>query len=565
MTLMSSLQMAANTLRVDQIALQVIGQNLANANTPGYIREEIQLAPAATQRYGGLLLGMGVEVTGIVQKIDLFLEDRLRGATSERASAEAQSDAFTELENLLNGLSDTDLATSMNEFFASISDILNQPESTSVRNLAILQGETLAGDIKRTAQRAIEARDDFNERIAAMGDRVNRLTEQIRILNIQIAETEGGDVSSSDAVGLRDQRLNALHDLASLINIRVEEQTSGGVTVYCGGEFLVADGVQRPVEVVYESRDGMAAASVHLAETDSPLNLSGGELYGLLKARDEIASGFINDLDEFARTFMHEFNKIFSSGQGLSGYQEVTSEFAVDDVNLPLNQAGLPFTPTNGSFQIVRQNTETGVTTTTTIQVDLNGIGSETTLASLMEQLNAIPGLSATTTNGTHLKIKATSPDEEFSFANDTSGLLASLGVNTFFSGSSSLDIGVNRMLKGDPGKFAASTGGVGADTENAIALAAFLDRPLGSARGATIAMLYDGIVADVTQGTTIAKAVTEGTRVFEETLLAQKASTSGVSIDEEAITLMMYQYSYQASARYITTIREIMDVLLQM
>lgn len=566
MSLMGALRMAGNTLRIDQIGVEVAGQNIANANTPGYIREETLLTPAPMQRVGGLLMGMGAEVKGIVQKIDNFLEDRLRGSVSERANAEAQTDAYSQLEELVNGLSETDLASSMNEFFASISDVLNQPESVSVRNLAVLQGGSLTTDIRRMANRAIELRNDVNDRVEDMGERINRLTEEISRLNVRIAESEGGDTSASDAVGLRDQRLNALTDLASLISIRVEEQRSGGVTVYCGGDFLVYEGTQRPVTVTHESVDGMASASVHLKETDSPLELTGGELLGLTKARDEILGGFINDLNDFSRTFAFEFNKIFSGGQGLTGYQETTSEFAVSDETAPLNSslADLEYTPNNGSFQIVMRNKKTGVTKTTDINVNLSGLGEQTTLTSLMADLNKIPGLVATSVNAGHLALKASSGDEEFSFANDTSGVLAALGINTFFSGSSTLDLGVSETLKEDPGKFAASRGGIGADTNNAITMANFLDEPLASRSGNSISVLYDQLTADVTQGAAIAKASFEGASVFEETLTAQKAATSGVNLDEEAINLMSFQKSFQASSRYIKTIQEMLDLLMQ-
>jgi flagellar hook-associated protein 1 FlgK len=564
MSLMGALRMASNTLRIDQIGVEVAGQNIANANTPGYIREEVLLTPAPMQRIGGLLMGMGAEVKGIVQKIDNFLEDRLRGAVSERANGQAQTETYQQLEQLVNGLSETDLASSMNEFFASISDVLNQQESVSVRNLAVLQGETLTSDIQRMANRAIELRNGVNERVEDMGERVNRLTEEIARLNVRIAESEGGNTSSSDAVGLRDQRLNALTDLASLISIRVEEQESGGVVVYCGGDFLVYEGTQRPVKVTHESVDGLASASVHLEETDSPLELNGGELLGLTKARDEILGGFINNLDEFARTFAFEFNKIFSGGQGLTGYREATSEFAVDDETVALNSAlsGLEYTPGNG-FQIVVRNTKTGVAKTTDVKVNLTGLGEQTTLTSLIADLNQIPGLEAKSVNGGHLELKASSADEEFSFANDTSGVLAALGINTFFSGSSTLDMGVSKVLQKDPGKFAASRGGIGADTSNAIVLANFIDEPLASRDGNTISVLYDQLTADVTQGAAIAKASFEGASVFEQTLSAQKSATSGVNLDEEAINLMSYQHSYQASARFIKTIQEMLNLLM--
>ena len=88
MTLFSSIHTAKNSLLAMQLGLQVTGNNIANANTPGYIRERLILTPQPPQRYGGVLVGLGVEVQGVVQVIDRFLEERLRAATSDVASGE---------------------------------------------------------------------------------------------------------------------------------------------------------------------------------------------------------------------------------------------------------------------------------------------------------------------------------------------------------------------------------------------------------------------------------------------------------------------------------------------
>ena len=93
-----------------------------------------------------MLLGLGVSITGVIQKIDRFLEDRLRSASSDRASAETQEQTFQQLESLIGELGDTDLSTSLNNFFNSIHEVLNQPDSVPTRNLAVLQGVTLASD-----------------------------------------------------------------------------------------------------------------------------------------------------------------------------------------------------------------------------------------------------------------------------------------------------------------------------------------------------------------------------------------------------------------------------------
>ncbi|HMO84847.1 MAG TPA: flagellar basal body protein, partial [Lacipirellulaceae bacterium] len=88
MSLFGSIQMAGNTLQAMQIGLHVVGNNIANANTPGFIRERAVFATAPVMKKGDLTLGLGVQVAGIVQTLDRFAEERLRGAGGDRAWAE---------------------------------------------------------------------------------------------------------------------------------------------------------------------------------------------------------------------------------------------------------------------------------------------------------------------------------------------------------------------------------------------------------------------------------------------------------------------------------------------
>lgn len=568
MSLFGAIRLAANTLQANQIAMQVVGQNIANANTPGYIREETVLTPAPTQRMGNLLLGLGVRVEAVIQKIDHFLEGRLRGSVSDKASAEAQEDAYIQLEQIMGELSDTDLSTALTSFFNAISEVLNQPENLSVRNLAVLSGATLAQQITSLYKRVAEVRSHADERISAIADEINELIGRIQRLNIRIAETEGGDISTSDAVGLRDQRQEALERLAQLIDIRVEEQPSGMVTVYRGGDYLVSEGQARQVRAFTNTENGLPTTEIRLVDTDSPLNPTAGELYGLAAARDTILGGFLDRLNIFAQTLAFEFNKVYSGGQGLSGFREAASEFAVTDSDAPLDKAGLPFTPQTGSFQVVTYRLINGQRVrlkTTDVFVNLTGQEPETTLADVAATLDAVDGLSADITADGNLRIWTDSSEEEFAFANDTSGLLAAIGLNTFFSGSTASGLGVSEVLRSDPGKFAASQGGIGADTQNAVRLAAFYEEPLASQNGASLAVLHDRLVNETSQGATVTKAAAEAARVFEQTLRGQKLAISGVNLDEEAVRMIQYQRSFQASARFIAILQEMFELLVNL
>jgi flagellar hook-associated protein 1 FlgK len=466
---------------------------------------------------------------------------------------------------LVGELGDTDLSTSLNNFFSSINEVLNQPESISVRNLAVLKGRTLVQDINHLGARAAQLRVDTNKRVTTLADDLNRLASEIRDLNIRISESEGGDVSNSDAVGLRDQRNLALSDLAKLVDIRVQEQLSGGVAVYIGGDYLVFEGEIREVEVQESSDRGLNISTVHLKQTDAALDSSSGELAGLYVSRDTILGGFLDDLDALATTLTFEFNKLYSSGQGLNGYKQVTSEFGVSNATVPLDEAGLQYTPVNGAFQIQVFNRRTGLTQSTDISIDLNGMDQDTSLNSLAAQLNAVSGVSASINSAGRLIINSTAADQELAFSNDTSGLLAALGINTFFTGTSAADLAINQDVAKDPGKFAASRGGIGANTTNAIDLASFIDRPLEAQNGGSLSVMYDRLTSAATQGSAVASSLAEGFRTFEEALRGQSLAVSGVSLDEEAIKMITLQRAFQASARYIATLSELLNILVNL
>lgn len=565
MSLLSSIQLANNTIRAQQIGLQVVGQNISNANTPGYIREEVIFSPAPTQQVGDLLLGLGVDVVGVVQKVDKFLEERLRSATADRANSEAKENTWFQLEGLIGELSDTDLSTSLNDFVSSINEVLNQPESVSVRNLAVLQGQSLSAEINRLFNRTTQLRVDLNDRIEGSVSDINRLIGEIKELNQRITETEGGNTSASDAVGLRDQRGLALTRLSELISVQVVEQPSGAVNVYSGGDFLVFEGTTRQVEATLVNDRGISISQLSISETGTPLDLSSGEIGGFVAGRDEILGNFQDQLNNFTATFIYEFNRIFSSGQGLSGYQSLTSEFAVDDIDAALDATGLEFTPENGSFQVQIFNRQTGLTETTDVFVNLDGLDTDTSLSDLATALDAIDGISASINTSNELQIFSDTPDQDFAFNDDTSGILASLGLNTFFSGTSASDVSVNQVLVADPGKFAGSGTGVGVDTTNALELAGFLDRPLDSANGTTITDLYDRLTGETTQNAAVARAVADGFRVFEQTLEGEHLSISGVSIDEETVRMISYQRVFQAAARYISELSDLLELLVNL
>ena len=560
MSLFGSIQMGGSTLQAMQIGLQVVGNNIANANTPGYVRQEAIFAPAPVQRVGGLILGLGVKVDSIVQKLDKFVLERLIGARGERANAEAQEQVYRELETILNELSDNeDLSSSLTGFFNSIEEVMKAPAEASTRNLTVGKGIALTQNLNNLSRRVTSLSEQLDERIAAAATEINDMAEQVRKLNIQIASSEGGDTTGSEAGGLRVKRQEAINRLSELVGIQVVEQPSGGVSIAIGGDFLVFEGQKREVEL------DLIAGAIEFADSHGRLQTTSGEVVGMYTARDDIVGGFMTKLDEFAGALAFEFNKMYSQGQGLVGFERLTSVDGVVDSAAALDAAGLAFTPVSGTFDVLVHSKGGNLTNTSTISVDLDGLDDDDSLATLAQQLDAIDGISARITSTGQLQILSDSTDTEFAFDGDTSGVLAALGINTFFTGSTAATIGVNAEVKGitNAGKFAASLGGIGVGAGNAERMAAFLDQPIDSAGNASLGDLYNQLLIEVTQGASVTGSVAEGFRTFESTLDGQSQAVSGVSIDEEAIKMLTLQRIYQASAKYIQTISELLDLLV--
>ncbi|GAB4150897.1 MAG: flagellar hook-associated protein FlgK [Planctomycetaceae bacterium] len=568
MGLNAALGMASRSLEVFTAGIQVAGQNVSNANTPGYIRETLNLEANTPFLKGNLVFGTGVLADGVVQEIDKFLEVRLHAANTEFGASSAQNAIYKQLEAEIRELGDSDLSTSLSNFLATLNDVANQPESAGLRQIAVQEGQQFAADIASLRSRLDELRVTQTVTIDSLVKEANELIRKIDTLNPQIARLESSGLIKSEAGALRTQRYAALNRLSEIIPIRFRERKDGGVDVFTDNDYLILSGTFQQLETFPTVDRNVQVQSVRLSTTKSELsqNATGGELRGIVDGRDIVLGGFIDSLDTFASNLIFEFNKIHSSGQGLAAFTSVTSEHAAFDATTTLNAAAtaLPFTPTHGSFQLKVTNTISGLTETSTISIDLDGIGTDTTLNSLAADLTAVNNITATVTANGRLQISSAS-NYEFQFAEDTSGVLASLGINTFFSGRGSTDIGVNSTLSSDPRFLATARGGGPGDSSNILQLAEFHRQSLSALNGSTLDEFYQTTISSVSQASSSQTTLSDGFRTFRDSLKSQREQFSGVSIDEETVKVLEFQKSFQAAARLISTIDELFTVLLTM
>ena len=581
MELFNSLYMASKALSTSQLGIQIVGQNLDNVGTPGYARATLQLSTDTSRQLGnGNVVGTGVQISGIVQVIDLFLEERLRISTSDAMASSTQQKYFTQLENLLNATTSRDLSGTIQDFFNSIDNILNHPEDVSYRRMAVEQGIKLADSINSLAGSIVDLQLDINQQIIVSADEINRLLTEIDELNtaITLLETKQG----FDAVGLRDRRLAALAELSNYINIKTtEDPKTGHLTLYSGSNILLSAGYRAEIKIGYlEGADegSVIMAQLCVGNEMTPLDVRGGAILGLYDSHQNILGGYLDKLNIFAEQLITEFNKIFSSSQGLTGYTELTSLYRAQDADMPMGAAPLDFPIVNGGFILQVYDTRTGATIDHYIEIKVDEVmqnnpfslkspqaPSGTTFQDLADAINAIEGLNATINSRGELNIRADDGNIEFAFAQDTSGVLSALGLNTFFTGKQAGTLGINSLFLSDPAKFAVSQSGVGADTEAGVLLAAMAVTPNSALGGQTLIHRYNGIVSETMMAAGTTKAINSANVLYYESLQAQRHSISGVNFDEETILMMTYQRMFQANSRFVSTINEMMSVMLSM
>jgi flagellar hook-associated protein 1 FlgK len=562
MSLFGTIQQSSNALQVAQIGLQVVGNNIANANTPGYIRQQLQQSSAEAVRIGGLIRGHGVRPTGIVQVIDKALAERMSNAKTDLSGSEALDRAYSQLEELTTDLDNKGLNQQLSLFNNALHELSAQPGDSSLRDFVILQADSLTQNIRRTREDALARRELWNNDLDQISNQINRLTERIAKLNLEIATIEGGGLIRSDATGLRDQRYKDLEELATYVNINVQEQESGSVNIFVGGDYLVSNGNHREVYTAYSTTSG--GNEVRIIETDSPLQAAGGILAATKIARDTIFGEFVNSLDEMAAALIRSVNEVHSQGQGRQGYFELLSSVAAD-TGVPLEDAGLAWTPRNGTFDMSVIDENGQVISNHRISVRVLGQVTDSTISSIVADIDAIEGITASVTSEGRIEILSDSPTSSFTFGEDTTGFLAATGINTFFVGGSAVDIAVNDILKQDADFLAISYGGIGEDTDALTGLLDLIDQPLDNLDGRSVRDTYETLVGGLGQKISLQQSETEGLRNFYATLQSQHLAITGVNIDEESIKMITYQRAFQASSRVIATASEMLELLINL
>ena len=318
------LDVARRGLAATSVGVRTTGHNIANVNTPGYSRQRVQLEASLPLPTGEGPLGTGVEVAGVTRITDAFVQGQLLRHGSLAGSSDAQAGALSQVEELLADRDGTGLSSMLSKLYDSFSDLATATtggaptERVAVRTAAQSLVDTLHG----LDQQLRDQMSSLNREVEGTIPEVNRLSGEIRDLNLEIARSE----VNAPANDLRDRRDEALKELAGLVDIRTFEDERGNLSVtLSNGLPLVEGGFQRLLSTTPDTANAFDVGFSRIqyqsgtAVSDVTDQIGGGKLGGLLRARDTLLPGAIRSLDTVAYNLATSVNAVHGAGVGLNG------------------------------------------------------------------------------------------------------------------------------------------------------------------------------------------------------------------------------------------------------
>ena len=313
-----------------QTALNTTGNNITNANTPGYSRQEVQFGTQPAQRTGAGSIGSGVSVTNIRRLANEFLAQQLREDTTLYGEQQTLNSELSRLDNLL-GSETTGLSDALNNFFASLQNAAEDPASLPQRQLVLSEAQQVVNRFQALNQEFIQQREAVKTQMQQGVKDANTLLKSIAELNLAISESPGlaeGKMPNE----LLDKRDEALRELSELVGIKVTPtegsqvnvSLNNGLSLVVGSnaaEFGTRENTADPTSLEFTLRNGGRTLVV-----DNQIN--GGKLGGLRRFEAEALKPAFDELGRVAIALSDTMNHQHEIGLDLEG--ELGGRFFTD-------------------------------------------------------------------------------------------------------------------------------------------------------------------------------------------------------------------------------------------
>jgi flagellar hook-associated protein 1 FlgK len=551
-----ALETARRAMMTQQYALHTTGHNIANANTEGYTRQRVNFQqtesfPAVGKNSPSVPgnLGTGVQAGSIQRVREQFLDVQYRNETNKVGYWDTRNAALTKMEDILNEPSEQGLNRQIDMFWTSLQDLSVDPEDAGARSVVRQRTLAVAETFNFLHDSLSAIRNDYKNEIEVSQREVNAILNRLDAVNEQIRKIEPHGYVTND---LYDQQDRLLDQLSSIVNIQVQRERSGGqansaaegaVTVTLiddqGNPLLQANG--QPLKLI----DGTGTeARKQMSVSFDPENFVSGFAFV-----ENNGTSHVLDLNNLPRGEMKSLIEAYGSGPGVNN---VTGLYP-DMINELNNMAEVFATEVNNihsiGFTLADQNgnLQRGVNL-----FDLSGIAPGTGAAKAIKLDAAIVGslnniaASGVNTNG----IAAGQQQTYQNLLNAPRDAAYYDNIRAF------LNTGAN-FVGGAPTAFAG-------DGTNAKRLADVKDTILTfNNDSGTISTYYQGVIGDMAVSTQEAARMLYSSSSLQDSVDYRRKSVSNVSLDEEMTMMIQYQHAYNAAARNITMVDEMLDRII--
>lgn len=596
--------------------IQTAGHNISNADTEGYTRQRVQVKtfdpiyrPDLTRAETPGQIGQGTTIESISRLRDELLDQRIVSQSNQEAYWDTREHYYTMIEQVYNEPDDISVRSNMDKFWQSWQELSVYPESKAARQAVVTRGETLAGSISQRYKSLAGIGTLINGDIEAVTRQINDYARQIAAINGEIVRSKAMDDNPNDLMDRRDLLVEKLSNLA---NITTDTRDDDEFMVHIEGQVLVQGSVARQFELVANT-DNNGYDSVVWSDTGLLADVKSGKLGALLELRDVDVRNEIQSLDTMAMNFSDLVNDVHKAGIGannVTGLDFFVQYPFVTDVKGNYDRDGDGAVDSSYIFRFTGTNAlnpqdKVGLDGVMTFSGKNGNITvpyyANDTIEAVIARINDSEGeVKAYLDRNSHLVLKATTaaamdnPDFVIRHVEDSglflagySGILSGSGAENafdfaradavdFLSGGYSVApvlnpsdyIAVNPAVKNDVNSVAAAFPtpqgrAVLGDGRAAVEIAAIRnsDVMIGSSR------TFDDYFAE-----SVTNAGLKGEQA-ENMLLSQNAimndlrdlrdSISGVNIDEELADIIKFQHGYNAAARYVTVIDEMLDTII--
>ncbi|MDF1642783.1 MAG: flagellar hook-associated protein FlgK [Pseudomonadales bacterium] len=315
------LNIAISGLRAYQAGISTTGNNITNAEAPGYSRQRVELATRDAQPLGGNFFGTGIDAVSVGRIVDTFVNDKLRSDISTYSQMDTYYNNIAQVDNLLAGES-TSISLQMQSYFSSLQVASDDPTSLTGRQMVLDNANALAERFHDLLSRQVQLEEGVNRELVGTAGDITVLAQGIADINMEVVSNSAGGTGASPN-GLLDRRDQLIRELSEKVELSVLPQSDGSVNLYVGsGQVLVVGSTANGMAVINGSPDPdkkevalMVDGSVNRMRQDT----LGGKLGGLVSFRDNILGTVVNSLGRTAMALADQVNSQHQLGIDLEG------------------------------------------------------------------------------------------------------------------------------------------------------------------------------------------------------------------------------------------------------